>query len=115
MGRPKLWENCSQEDKDAVEKLETLKRQLIDDYGKGFIPKEQYHRCRKKLLLLIDLVEKKQMNLDDFLKRKQELLEKMSAYNSQLSVPQKMYEELDELNRKIKETGESDDDNTTGS
>ena len=58
-GRPKLWENCSKEERAEVEEIEKSFAQLKEDYEKGFINLYVYHIIRLKLLQRLNEVEKK--------------------------------------------------------
>lgn len=58
-GRPKLWENCSKEERAEVEEIEKSFAQLKEDYVKNNINLYQYHIIRLKLLQRLNEVEAK--------------------------------------------------------
>lgn len=58
-GRPKLWENCSKEERTEVEEIERLYIQSKLDCVKGNLSIKQYHNIRRKLLKKLDEVEEK--------------------------------------------------------
>lgn len=58
-GRPKLWKNCSKEERAEVEEIEKSFAQLKEDYVKNNINLYQYHIIRLKLLQRLNEVEAK--------------------------------------------------------
>lgn len=57
VGRPKLWENCSKEEKKEIEEIEKSYHLLKEELEKRVINKKQYRSKVKKLLKKVDELE----------------------------------------------------------
>lgn len=57
--KEKLWEDCSEEEKAEVKKIEEDIQALKEDYANGLLNKRQRGQRKRRLLSRIDAVEKK--------------------------------------------------------
>lgn len=58
-GRPKLWENCSKEEKEEIEAIETQRLLLKEDYERGYISYRKFVNKINQLIKKVDEVEAK--------------------------------------------------------
>lgn len=57
MEKEKLWEECSEEEKAEVLKIERDTKVLKESYAKGLLNKRQYSQRKRRILERIDKVE----------------------------------------------------------